>query len=192
MDSYKIDNLILDLDGTLIKQEKVERMYRDAYYEAIRKLEKRGVHVPDKYKNHTYSNFRELSRKIEDFTTVFLEEYERSFNNFRREIEEEKERAQKIYEYLISTCKPDEVWVLTANPKGKDIIKIILPNIPENRVVIANGVEYEEEKQRFLEKFEGRTLYVADLDSLDGRIAKRNNTSFLNVREIEKQLFENI
>jgi hypothetical protein len=192
MDSYKIDNLILDLDGTLIKQEKAERMYREAYYGAIIKLEERGVYVPDKYKNHTYSNFRELSRKIEDFTNVFLEEYERSFNNFRREIEEEKERAQKIYEYLISTYKPDEVWVLTANPKGKDIIKIILPNIPENRVVIVNGVEYEEEKQRFLEKFEGRTLYVADLDSLDGEIAKRSNTSFLNVREIEKQLFENI
>jgi beta-phosphoglucomutase-like phosphatase (HAD superfamily) len=192
MDSYKIDNLILDLDGTLIKQEKVERMYREAYYGAIRKLEERGVHVPDKYKNHTYSNFRELSRKIEDFTTVFLEEYERSFNNFRREIEEEKERAQKIYEYLVSKCKLDNVWVLTANPKGKDITKIILPNIPENRVVIVNGIEYEEEKQRFLEKFEGRTLYVADLDSLDGGIAKRSNTSFLNVREIEKQLFENI
>jgi beta-phosphoglucomutase-like phosphatase (HAD superfamily) len=191
MDNYKIDNLILDLDGTLISQEKAERMYREAYYGAIRKLEERGVHVPDKYKNHAYSNFRELSRKIEDFSTVYLEEYERSFNNFRREIEEEKERAQKIYEYLISTCKPDEVWILTANPKGKDIIKIILPSIPENRVVIVNVVKYEEEKQRFLEKFEGKTLYVADTE-LDGEIAKRSNTSFLNVREIEKQLFENI
>jgi phosphoglycolate phosphatase-like HAD superfamily hydrolase len=189
MNDSKIDNLILDLDGTLISPEKAERMYREAYYGAIRKLEERGVHVPDKYKDHAYSNFHELSRKIEDFSTLYLEEYERRFNNFRREIEEEKGRARKIYEYLISTYKPNEVWILTANPKGRDIIKIILPNIPEDRVVIVNGVKYEEEKQRFLEKFKGRTLYIADTES-DGEIAKKSNAEFLNIREIEKQLFE--
>jgi len=76
-------------------------------------------------------------------------------------------------------------------PKAKEIVKLILPNVSENRVVIV-GIDYEEEKQKFLERFKGEALYVADVEELDGRVAEKAGVKFVNVREIEKELFEKI
>jgi hypothetical protein len=122
---------------------------------------------------------------------LFLEEYEKLFKNFKDEFEREKDRAQKVYEFLLSKYKPKNVRILTANSKGKDIARIILPNIPEDNVIIIDGVNYEEEKRKFLEKLEGNTLYVAD-DILDEKIAKEARVKFLNIREVEKELFKYI
>jgi hypothetical protein len=190
MESYEIDILVLDLDGTLLTEEISRKMFEEAYYGTLEKLEDAGIVVDPKYRNPTFSNFNELSREIKDYLSYFLVVFERSFNNYRRKIEEnERSRAEKIYDYLVSTYKPKEVLILTANSKGKEIIRIILPNIPEDRVIIINGAEYIEDKQKFLKKLKGRKLYVADTE-FDEEIAKKSNAEFLNIREIEKQLFE--
>lgn len=186
----KYEIIVMDLDGTLIRKEKAEKMYRAAYDETLRELEKRGISIPSEYKPHSYQNFREMSKRIKEFLEIFLKKYEEIFNSFKSEIEEEKERAKKIYEYFVLNGAR-EIWILTANPKAKEIVKLILPNVSENRVVIV-GIDYEEEKQKFLERFKGEALYVADVEELDGRVAEKAGVKFVNVREIEKELFEKI
>jgi phosphoglycolate phosphatase-like HAD superfamily hydrolase len=178
----KYEIVVMDLDGTLIRKEKAEKMYRAAYDETLRELEKRGISISSEYKPHSYRNFREMSKRIKEFLGIFLKKYEEIFNSFKSEVEEEKERAKKIYEYFVLNG---------ANPKAKEIVKLILPNVSENRVVIV-GIDYEEEKQKFLERFKGEALYVADVEELDGRVAEKAGVKFVNVREIEKELFEKI
>jgi phosphoglycolate phosphatase-like HAD superfamily hydrolase len=186
----KYEVVVMDLDGTLIREEKAFRMYKMAYDETLRELEKRGISVPSECKPHSYQNFREMSKRIKEFFEIFLKKYEEIFNSFKSEIEEEKERAKKIYEYFVLNGAR-EIWILTANPKAKEIVKLILPNVPENRVVIV-GIDYEEEKQKFLERFKGKALYVADVEELDGKVAEKAGVKFVNVREIERKLFEKI
>jgi len=188
---YNIDNLIVDLDGTLISKELSKKAFEEIYSRAIARLEEKGTFVAEEYKTPNFYNFRKISKEVKEFIPLFLEEYERIFEKFKDELEREKDRAQKIYEFLLLKYKPKNVCILTANSKGKDIARIILPNIPEDNVIIVNGVNYEEEKRKFLEKLEDDTLYVAD-DIVDEKIAKEAGVEFLNIREVEKELFKNI
>jgi len=106
----KYEIVVMDLDGTLIRKEKAEKMYRAAYDETLRELEKRGISISSEYKPHSYRNFREMSKRIKEFLGIFLKKYEEIFNSFKSEVEEEKERAKKIYEYFVLNGAR-EIWI---------------------------------------------------------------------------------
>ncbi|MFZ8830373.1 MAG: hypothetical protein ACO2OO_02915, partial [Candidatus Aenigmatarchaeota archaeon] len=95
---YNIDNLVVDLDGTLISKELSKKAFEEIYSRAIARLEEKGTFVAEEYKTPNFYNFRKISKEVKEFIPLFLEEYERIFEKFKDELEREKDRAQKIYE----------------------------------------------------------------------------------------------
>ncbi len=175
----------LDLDGTLITYEKIYSIYKRAYEKTIETLKRKNVRIPtelEKHGNEYYRAFREIER--------FTEEFEKIYDEILKEnsyLKEEKERAERIYNFVITEFKPKDVYIITANPKAKEIIKNILPEIPEEKIFITWGGNYEEEKIPLLIKLNAE-IYIGDLP-VDKKIAEKAGVRFLNIREIERELF---
>jgi len=82
------------------------------------------------------------------------------------------------------------VFILTANPKGDEIINEILPEIRRERVLIVNGNTYVEDKKAELEKLKnlGKVLYVADIDEIDFVAAKEAGVNYLNINSLMEEI----
>jgi hydroxymethylpyrimidine pyrophosphatase-like HAD family hydrolase len=175
----------LDLDGTLITYEKIYSIYKRAYEKTIETLKRKNVRIPtelEKHSNEYYRAFREIER--------FREEFEKIYDEILKEnsyLKEEKERAERIYNSIITKFKPRDVYIITGNPKGREIIKNILPEISEEKIFITSEGNYEGEKISLLKRL-NIEIYIADLD-IDKKIAEEAGVKFLNVKEIEKELF---
>ena len=124
------------------------------------------------------------------FNEAYKEVYERVWRKYIDDIRREREKAKKIYGYLINRYKLKYVFILTANPKGDEIINEILPEIRRERVLIVNGNTYVEDKKAELEKLKnlGKVLYVADIDEIDFVAAKEAGVDYLNIHLLMEEL----
>jgi len=182
--------LVIDLDGTLVSEEISERIYKEAYMETLERVRERGIEIPAEFHSYSFKNYCELTKKSKMFNETYKEVYERVWRKYIDGIRREKERAKVIYGYLINRYRPRYVFILTANPKGDEIIDEILPEIRRERVLIVNGNTYVEDKKTELEKLKnlGRVLYVADRDELDFVAAKEAGVDYINVYSLVEEL----
>jgi phosphoglycolate phosphatase-like HAD superfamily hydrolase len=187
-----IDVIVFDLDGTLISEDIPKKIYREAFRRSIERLRIEGFKVPENFKDYSFQNYQAIL-KYEDlglrnaFKSIYTLEYNRVLEEMLNHIEMyEKKRAEKIYCDVIKKYNPKKVFIVTANPGAKVIIKIILPKVEENSVIIVDGDRYVEEKSRVLRELKrlGKVIYIADKEELDSEVAKNAEVDFINVNSI--------
>ncbi|MGC9031723.1 MAG: hypothetical protein ACP5H7_03115, partial [Minisyncoccia bacterium] len=97
------------------------------------------------------------------------------------------ERAKKIYRFVIEKFNPRDIYIISGNSKAKEIVENILSQIPKEKIFITSEGNYKDEKISLLKRL-SIEIYIADLD-IDKKIAEEAGVRFLNVKEIEKELF---
>jgi len=117
--------LVIDLDGTLIPEEISQRVYKEAYIETLERMKERGIEVPLEFYHHAFEKYCELSEKYELFNELYERVYPEVLEKYFNDIRKQRERAKRIFEYLVNLYRPKDIFILTANPKGADIIKEI-------------------------------------------------------------------
>jgi histidinol phosphatase-like enzyme len=187
-----VDVIVFDLDGTLISEEIPKKIYREAFRRSIERLRMEGFKVPENFKDYSFKNYQAIL-KYEDlglrdaFKSIYTLEYNRVLEEMLNHIEMyERERAEKIYCDAIKKYNPKKVFIVTANPGAKVIIKIILPQVEENSVIIVDGDRYVEEKSRVLRELKrlGKVIYIADKEELDSEVAENAEVDFIHVNYI--------
>jgi phosphoglycolate phosphatase-like HAD superfamily hydrolase len=187
-----VDVIVFDLDGTLISEEIPKKIYREAFRRSIERLRMEGFKVPENFKDYSFKNYQAIL-KYEDlglrdaFKSIYTLEYNRVLEEMLNHIEMyEKERAEKIYCDAIKKYNPKKVFIVTANPGAKVIVKIILPQVEENSVIIVDGDRYVEEKSRVLRELKrlGKVIYIADKEELDSEVAENAEVDFIHVNYI--------
>jgi phosphoglycolate phosphatase-like HAD superfamily hydrolase len=187
-----IDVIVFDLDGTLISEDIPKKIYREAFRRSIERLRVEGFKVPENFKDYSFQNYQAILN-YEDlglrnaFKSIYTLEYNRVLEEMLNHIEMyEKKRAEKIYCDVIKKYNPKKVFIVTANPGAKVIIKIILPKVEENSVIIVDGDRYVEEKSRVLRELKrlGKVIYIADKEELDSEVAQNAEVDFINVNSI--------
>jgi histidinol phosphatase-like enzyme len=187
-----VDVIVFDLDGTLISEEIPKKIYREAFRRSIERLRMEGFKVPENFKDYSFKNYQAIL-KYEDlglrdaFRSIYPLEYNRVLEEMLNHIEMyERERAEKIYCDAIKKYNPKKVFIVTANPGAKVIIKIILPQVEENSVIIVDGDRYVEEKSRVLRELKrlGKVIYIADKEELDSEVAENAEVDFIHVNYI--------
>ena len=187
-----VDVIVFDLDGTLISEEIPKKIYREAFRRSIERLRMEGFKVPENFKDYSFKNYQAIL-KCEDyglrdaFKSIYTLEYNRVLEEMLNHIEMyEKERAEKIYCHALKKYNPKKVFIVTANPGAKVIIKIVLPQVEENSVIIVDGDRYVEEKSRVLRELKrlGKVIYIADKEELDGEVAQNAEVDFINVNSM--------
>jgi hydroxymethylpyrimidine pyrophosphatase-like HAD family hydrolase len=63
---YNIDNLIVDMDGTLISKELSKKVFEEIYSRAIIRLKEKGI-VLEEYKTLNFYNFLKISKEVKEF-----------------------------------------------------------------------------------------------------------------------------
>jgi hypothetical protein len=106
------------------------------------------------------------------------------------DIRNERRRAKVIHDHLTKKYKSEDVFILTANPKGNVIGRMILSEIPEGRIILVNGLTYVEDKKKALEKLKtlGEAVYVADKDEIDFVAAKEAGVDYVNISLVIEEL----
>jgi len=176
--------LVVDLDGTLISTTTAKRIYQEAYFEAVKEFEKNGGRIPDELKNHSYENYRRLTKMYSDFNEISKMAYEKVLEKYLKSIREREENnARNLYILLKSEYNPDDIYILTANPCGRRIVNMLLPEIVSEKIIIVDGSDYINEKGKVLRELKsyGRVLYIADRDELDAEVARIAEVDYINV-----------
>ena len=181
--------LVIDLDGTLISEESIRKIYEESYYKTLEIMEKRGHKIRKKFRNHSFQNYRAISNMYRDkdfdkiYINVFLTVLEKYLH---RIVEMDIERARNIYFQLVYSYSPRDVFILTANPGGRLILRELIPEIPQDKIVIVSGTRYVEEKKNVLEKLKsfGKVLYIADKDDIDAETANRAGVNYININSL--------
>jgi phosphoglycolate phosphatase-like HAD superfamily hydrolase len=187
-----VDVIVFDLDGTLISEEIPKKIYREAFRRSIERLRMEGFKVPENFKDYSFKNYQAILKYedlglIDAFKSIYTLEYNRVLEEMLNHIEMyERERAEKIYCDAIKKYNPKKVFIVTANPGAKVIIKIILPQVEENSVIIVDGDRYVEEKSRVLRELKrlGKVIYIADKEELDSEVAENAEVDFIHVNYI--------
>jgi hypothetical protein len=191
--------LVIDLDGTLISDEVAQKIYREAYIETLKIMRERGIEILDEFFSHSFENYCKVAERYEEFKEIYKTIYPKAMEKYIDDVRREGGRARSIYYYLVNQYNPKSVYILTANPKGDDIISEILPEIPRENIIVVDGIKYIENKKKVLENLKnlGKVLYVADMDDIDRPAAEEAGVYYRNVetiigelKEKEKELYE--
>jgi phosphoglycolate phosphatase-like HAD superfamily hydrolase len=187
MDGKKVI-LVIDLDGTLYNGFEY---YVRAHMKTIKKLETCGLTIPKELKSFdaNYKSYVECVKCIPFYYPTFLAEFKEEIEKHKEEIEKKSFEAWRLIKELKRQYKPREIYVLTANPQAKILIKYLSIRIPSKRIVVIDGRVYMERKKGFLEKVKkkGEVVYVADSEE-DEIIARDLRIEFVNVLSLKSRL----
>jgi len=184
--------LVIDLDGTLISDEVVQKIYREAYIETLKIMRERCIEIQDEFSSHGFENYCKVAERYEEFKEIYKIIYPKTMEKYIDDVRRERGRARSIYYYLVNQYNPKYVYILTANPKGDAIISEILPEIPREDIIIVDGIKYIENKKKVLKNLRklGEVLYLADMDDIDRPAAEEAGVDYCNVETIIEELKE--
>lgn len=190
---------VFDLDGTLISSKTSTTTYSIAYERTVKMLEERGIHLPENLRRHSENWIEAFGYK--DFKELFDNNYLQIIQN--TDFSLEKERIKEIFKY-VKRLNATEIYVLTDNPFGEEILKQIgfeeikVITVNKKKRTPTNMEEYfkeyirvkSEELRKLSEKHENcEIIYVGDLPA-DEKIAEITNTRFIHINDLEKLLYE--
>jgi len=180
--------VVLDLDGTL--HDGFE-YYVKAHMKTIEKLEACGLVIPEELKffDAQYKNYVQCVKCIPFYYSIFLAEYKEEIEKHREEIERNGLEAKKLIEEIKKRYVPEKIYILTANPQAKVLVRCLSIGIPSRRVVVIDGKEYVKEKAKFLKRLKrsGKIIYVADAEE-DEIIAKSIGVEYVNVLSLKSDI----
>jgi len=90
--------LVMDLDGTLISEEIVKRIYREAYMETLKIMRERGIEIPEEFYFPNFKDYYELARRFKLFRKVYKA---RRFKLFRKICEIYEDIYSKVLEKIL-------------------------------------------------------------------------------------------
>jgi len=156
--------LVVDLDGTLISEEISQKIYREAYANALERLREREIEIPSEFQEHNFLNYCKVVRRYEGFEEIYKSEYSQVLEKYMEELKEkEGKNARWLYTQLATLFVPSDIIILTANPEAHSIINQILPEISREKIIVVDGSAYVEEKRKVLESLKsfGKVLYIS-------------------------------
>jgi len=180
--------LAIDLDGVLVSEDSALEIYEEAYLDTLEDLRKMGIKIPEEYRVHSFENYCKIAKGEhgELFREIYRRNYLKTLEEHSDEIvESNRERAINVYNQAVSSYNPRDVFILTANPGGKSIVKKLIPEIEEDKIIVVDDTAYVENKSEELKKLNslGRVIYIADRDDIDAEVARRAGVEYVNVNK---------